>query len=119
MLNSMTIALENEDVLLSMTDTHFYCLINVFLKFFSLEKVCILKYQSGCDFPDDEEEAFSLEMAKSNIEMIQKCISNLLNSKDYTTTIKTLLKIVRLGLPEDFSKEMTEERKLYLAAMVK
>lgn len=66
----MTKALSNEDVLLAMTETHFHCLIDVFLKFFSLEKVCMMKYTQGDDSPD--EDLIDPNIAKDNIAKIQK-----------------------------------------------
>lgn len=93
MIQSMTEALSNEDFLQSLSDTHFHCLIDVFLKFFSLEKVLLTKYQEGEDSAD--EASVDVETSKDNIAQIQKNISNLLNSKDYTTTIKVLLKVLR------------------------
>jgi len=117
MIQSMNEALMNEDVLLSLSDMHFHCLIDVFLKFFALEKVAVMKYQAGDD--DIDEDAIDLPTSQENITKIQKNISNLLNSKDYTITIKVLLKVLRCGLPDNFEKELTEERRQYLRAMMK
>ena len=102
---------------MSLTDVHFHWLLDSFLKLFAYEKVCLLKYKNGDDLPD--EDLIDPDICSDNIRVIQKCISSLLNSKDYTTTIKTLLKICRDGLPDDFERELTEERKQYLRAMMK
>lgn len=77
----------------------------------------MLKYKNGDDLPD--EDMIDPDIANDNIRKIQKSISNLLNSKDYTITIRTILKILREGLPKDFKKELTEERRQYLRAMMK
>ena len=104
MLKSMRSALENEDVLLSLTDLHFQWLIDVFLKLYSLEKVCLMKYDNGDDIED--EELFDPSITKENIIWVHKSMSSLLNSRDYTVIIKMLLKILRNELPEDFQKEL-------------
>jgi len=115
----MTNALANEDILQSLSEMHCGCLIDVFFKFFSLEKVCMIKYTQGEESLEDSDDAIDVNIARDNISKIQKNISNLLNSKDYTTIIKILLKILRNGLPADFEKELTEEREQYLKAMMK
>lgn len=66
-----------------------------------------------------DEDLIDPDICSDNIRIVQKCISNLLNSKDYTVTVKTLLKITREGLPDNFEKELTEERKQYLKAIMK
>jgi hypothetical protein len=102
---------------MSLTDVHFHWLLDTLLKFFAIEKVWLLKYKNGDDLPD--EDMIDPDIANDNIRKIQKSISNLLNSKDYTITIRTILKILREGLPKDFKKELTEERRQYLRAMMK
>ena len=73
MLDSMTKALSNEDVLLAMTETHFHCLIDVFLKFFSLEKVCMMKYTQGDEGSD--EDSIDADIARDNIVEIENVSS--------------------------------------------
>jgi hypothetical protein len=68
-------ALQNEDVVLSLSETHFKSLIDCFLKMFALEKVASAKSLGS----------------KENIAYIQKNISALLNSKDYTIIIVSFL----------------------------
>ena len=64
---------------MSLSDIHFHCLLDSYLRFFAYEKVCMLKYKNGDDLPD--EDLIDPEICSTNIKIIQKCISNLLNSK--------------------------------------
>ena len=95
MLNDINQALMHEDVIRSLSELHFKSLIDCFLKMFSIEKIASTKSSSS--------------LTKENINLIQKNISLLLNSKDYTTIIVSFLQVLKEGLPVDFSKELNEE----------
>jgi len=43
----------------------------------------------------------------------------LLNSKDYTTIIVSFISVLKEGLPSDFTKELNEERKQFLRALMR
>lgn len=103
MLSDINQALMNEDVIRSLSELHFKSLIDCFLKMFSIEKIASMKSSSS--------------VTKENINMIQKNISLLLNSKDYTTIIVSFLSVLKEGLPVDFGKELNEERKQFLRAL--
>ena len=77
----------------------------------------MIKYTQGDE--TQNEDCIDVNIARDNISKIQRNISSLLNSKDYTTIIKILLKILKKGLPESFENELTEERQQYLKAMMK
>lgn len=95
----------NEDVIRSLSELHFKSLIDCFLKMFSIEKIASMKSSSS--------------LTKENINLIQKNISLLLNSKDYTTIIVSFLQVLKEGLPVDFGKELNEERKQFLRALAR
>lgn len=105
MLQDIYDALSNEDVIRSLSELHFKSLIDCFLKMFSIEKIASLKS--------------STSLTKENINLIQKNISLLLNSKDYTTIIVSFIQVCKEGLPQDFSKELNEERKQFLRALMR
>ena len=104
MLISIKSALDNEDVLYLLNDLHFQWLMDVFLKLYSLEKVWLTKYITG-DHTEDEE-SFDDAIARENISWINKNMSNLLNSRDYTAIIKMLLRLLKNELPVEFEKEL-------------
>ena len=104
MLISIKSALDNEDVLYLLNDLHFQWLMDVFLKLYSLEKVWLTKYING-DHTEDEE-SFDDTISRENISWINKNMSNLLNSRDYTAIIKMLLRLLKNELPVEFEKEL-------------
>jgi len=67
------------------------------------------------------EESLQLSQAEQNdvtVE-VQKIISKLLNSKEFTTSLVSLLQILRESLPEDFSVELSGENTHFLRVLMR
>ena len=109
MFQALHQSLQNEDVCCALPEQHFRAMLDLMFKCFAAEKA----RQEGEAKEDVTRES------KETLACLQKTISLLLNSKDYTTCLVSLLQIVRNSLPDDFSAQLKEDRAQVLKAVTR
>lgn len=107
LVKSLTLSLEHEDVLFALPLETYKTLLDFNLKVFANEKAYIER---------NSIRASSQSMSRGNLAEqnditieVQKLVSKLLNSKEFTTSLVTLFQILKEAMPEDLSLELTDE----------
>ena len=117
MLKSINISLDNEDVLYALSPKTYYVLLKFLMRSFALEKSKIennsfmisesLKQNKG-QFLNTSNTTINNESSNELTTEIQRIVSKLLNSKEFTTSLVTLFQILKEALPEDMFAELSD-----------
>jgi hypothetical protein len=104
MIMSLLEAMDNEDVLLAISIDTYRAVLDFALKVFSAEKAKIEEASIRAST-----QSYRASDQNDLTVQVQKIVSKLLNSKEFTTSLTTLFHILRLAMPADLSIELTEE----------
>ena len=104
-------SLENEDVILCLPDKNYQAIVDVCLRFCSIEKYQIAnEYRTNqrLDASPMKKKIDETLLQNEVTLLVQQSLTLLVNSRTFTSVIIVLLKLLRAALPRDFTKPIAE-----------